>query len=96
MIKWWQSKWAATTFAYITSISWNITACCCSFSRAQRSNNFACDSVNDTGVSPSAKSCAIVIPNARQIFSREGTVGIIFFRYQDEMVDCGKPERSAS
>lgn len=36
------------------------------------------------------------MPNAVQIFSKDGIVGTIFFRYQDEMVDWGKPERSAS
>ena len=33
---------------------------------------------------------------ARQIFFKEGMVGTIFFRYQEEIVDWGRPERSAS
>ena len=36
------------------------------------------------------------MPNAVQIFSKDGIVGIIFFRYHDEIVDWGKPDRSAS
>ena len=36
-----------------------------------------------------------VMPKAVQIFSREGTEGTISLRYQEEMVDWGKPERSA-
>nr|DAJ01148.1 MAG TPA: hypothetical protein [Caudoviricetes sp.] len=36
------------------------------------------------------------MPNALQIFSRDGIVGTMFFRYQDDMVDWGKPECSAS
>lgn len=37
-----------------------------------------------------------VMPKAVQIFSKDGTVGIMFLRYQEEIVDWGKPERSAS
>ena len=33
---------------------------------------------------------------AVQIFSRDGMVGTMFLRYHEEIVDCGKPERSAS
>ena len=38
----------------------------------------------------------MVIPKAWQILSSDGTEGIIFFRYQEEIVDWGNPDRSAS
>lgn len=47
-------------------------------------------------MSPSASSWERVIPKAAQIFFNDGIVGTIFFRYQEDMVDWGKPERSAS
>ena len=81
---------------YILSISANTTACWSALSFDQRSSNFRWDSVSETGALPSANNWDNVIPNAAQIFSREGMVGTMFFRYQDEMVDWGKPERSAS
>ena len=81
---------------YILSISAKTTACCSSLSLDQRFSNFRWDSVRETGASPSANSWESVIPKAAQIFSRDGIVGIMFLRYQDEMVDWGKPERSAS
>ena len=81
---------------YILSISANTTACWSALSFDQRSSNFRWDSVRETGASPSAKKWDKVIPNAAQIFSKEGMVCTMFFRYQDEMVDWGKPERSAS
>ena len=81
---------------YIFSIRANTTACCSSVNLAQDSKSFFCESVKATGSSCSANSWERVIPKAVQIFSREGMVGIIFFRYQEEIVDCGRPERSAS
>ncbi len=36
------------------------------------------------------------MPNASHMCSKDGMEGIIFFRYQEEIVDCVKPERSAS
>ena len=41
-----------------------------------------------------ALSC--VMPKAAHIYSRDGIVGTMFFRYHDEIVDCGSPERSES
>ena len=52
--------------------------------------------VKATGSFLSAKSWESVIPKATHTFSRDGTVGIIPFRNHEEIVDCGKPERSAS
>lgn len=46
--------------------------------------------------SPSEKNCERVIPKASQIFSKDANEGVIFFLYHEEIVDCGKPERSAS
>ena len=43
-----------------------------------------------------SKNCESVSPNASQIFSSEENEGVMPFWYQDEMVDCGRPERSAS
>lgn len=77
-------------------ISAMITSCCSLLSPAQKSRSFRWESVRITAASSSAKSWDSVIPKAAQIFSRDGTVGIMFFRYQDEMVDCGRPECSAS
>ena len=81
---------------YRMSINWNIIFCCSSVKWDQRSNKEDCDFVKYTGIPSSAKSCERVIPKAAQIFSREGTVGIIFFRYQEDIVDCGRPACSAS
>ena len=73
--------------SYILSMREKMTACCSSFNLVHLSSSFFCVSVSVTGVSPSAKSCERVMPNAPQIFSSEGIVGIIFFRYQEDMVD---------
>ena len=81
---------------YILSIKAKTTACCSSLSLAQRSRSFFWDSVRETVVSPSANNWDNVMPNATHIFSREGIVGTIFLRYQEDMVDWGKPECSAS
>ena len=81
---------------YILSISINTAFCWSSLSLVQRSRSFFWEAVRETIASPSAKSWDNVIPNALQIFSNEGMVGIMFLRYQDEMVDWGRPERSAS
>ena len=44
----------------------------------------------------SRKNCETVMPKASHIFTREGIVGSICLRYQEEMVDCVSPECSAS
>ena len=36
-----------------------------------------------------------MIPKAVQTFSSEGRDGIMSLRYQEEMVDCGRPELAA-
>jgi len=81
---------------YILSIKAKTTACCSSLSLDQRSKSFCWDSVRETEESPSANSWDKVMPNAVHIFSRDGIVGTMFLRYQEDMVDWGKPERSAS
>lgn len=88
-------KYACRRF-YILSIRANTTACCSSLSLDQRLRSSLCESVRETGASFSANSWESVIPNAAHIFSREGTVGTIFLRYHEDIVDCGSPERSAS
>lgn len=37
--------------------------------------------------SPSAKNCESVIPNASHILLKDAKDGLIFFLYQDEIVD---------
>lgn len=36
------------------------------------------------------------MPKASQILLNDGIVGSIFLRYHEEIVDCVRPERSAS
>lgn len=36
------------------------------------------------------------MPKAEQILASEGTLGTMFFRYQDEIEDCGRTELSAN
>lgn len=38
----------------------------------------------------------VVVAPLVVIFSRDRMVGTMFLRYHEEIVDCGKPERSAS
>lgn len=44
----------------------------------------------------SRKNCDNEMPKAWHIFSREGIEGIIFLRYQEEIVDCAIPDSTAS
>ncbi len=44
----------------------------------------------------SDKNCDKVSPNAPAILSKEAKEGNIFFRYHDEIVDCGNSERLAN
>ena len=81
---------------HIFSIRAKTTACRSSSSFDQFSSSLRWEAVRDTDSSPSANSWDSVIPKAVQIFSSDGTVGIIFLRYQDEIVDWGKPDSSAS
>ena len=41
-----------------------------------------------------AKNCARDKSKASQILCKDGIVGSIFLRYQEEIVDCGRPERT--
>ena len=83
-------------FEFILSISWNTIFCCSSSNLSQRSSSSFCFVVKVTGFPFMANNWDKVIPNASQIFSSDGTVGTMSFLYHDEIVDCGKPERSAS
>ena len=64
--------------------------------RSHLSSISRCPAVRASSVSPPEKNCESVSPNASQIFSSEENEGVMPFWYQDEMVDCGRPERSAS
>ena len=70
--------------------------CCSSVSLVDSISKSLCRGVNVNESELFEKNCASVIPNASQIFSKEGMVGSIFLRYQDEIVDCVKPDFSAS
>lgn len=83
-------------YTCILSIRAKMTSFWSLFSLAQRSSSSFWSSVRETGVSPSDNNWESVIPKAWQIFFKEGMVGTIFFRYHEEIVDCGSPERSAS
>ena len=83
-------------FEFILSMSWNTIFCCSSSNLSQRSSSSFCLAVRVTGLPSVTKSWDKVMPNASQIFSSDGTVGTISFLYHDEIVDCGRPERSAS
>ena len=52
--------------------------------------------VNEKLSSSVEKNCESVIPNALHIFSREGIEGTTFFLYHEEIVDCVRPDFSAS
>ena len=60
------------------------------------SSSVRCAGVSASRSSASAKNCESVSPKASQIFSSEENDGVMPFLYQEEMVDCGRPERSAS
>ena len=60
------------------------------------SNILCCEGVRTTLSSPSAKNCESVMPKAPHIFSNDANDGVMSFLYHEEIVDCGKPERSAS
>ena len=78
---------SSTLIFYILSININTAACCSSVNLDQLSRSFFWLSVRETVFSSSANNCESVIPKAIQIFSSEGTVGTIFLRYHEEMVD---------
>lgn len=83
-------------FSQKVSIRSSSACFCASFSRDQRRSS-SCSLGDSTAVfSSSASSWDSVMPSAPQTFSSDGREGIIFLRYQEEMVDWGRPERSAS
>ncbi len=55
---------------------------------------FFCDAVSTVGGFFSANNWVRIMSKAVQIVSREGTVGTMFLRYQNETVDAEGPERS--
>ncbi len=70
---------------------------CCGVRRFVYSSSRICWEVRFTALfSSSKKNSDIVILKAEQIRSMEGIVGIIFLRYQVEIVDCGRSARAAS
>ena len=72
------------------------TAFCSSFNPAQRFSSSFWDFVRVTGSSSPANNWERVMPNAVQIFFREATVGSVPLQYQEDMVDWGRPDCSAS
>lgn len=85
-----------SVFYCILSISWNTISCCSSLSLDQRSKSFLCGAVSETGSSALENSWDRVMPRVSQIFSRDVILGTAPLLYQEEMVDWGTPERSAS
>ena len=83
-------------FEFILSMRWNTIFCFSSSNLSQHSSSSFCLAVKVTGSPFVANNWDKVIPNASQIFSSDGTVGTMSFLYHDEIVDCGRPERSAS
>ena len=70
---------------------------CSEFNLEEAVNSADCFSVRWIAWSSfSRKNCETVIPKASHIFTREGIVGSICLRYQEEIVDCVSPECSAS
>ena len=62
----------------------------------QLSNIFFCSGVRQIRSSPSAKNWDKVIPKPLHTFSKVGSVGTWFLRYQVDIVDCVKPEYLAN
>lgn len=81
---------------FILSISVKTISCCSLLNPAHRFNSFCWDFVSKTALFPLENNWESVISNTAQIFSRDRIVGTAFFVYQEDMVDWGKPERSAS
>ena len=80
----------------IVSMSAANAACCTDVRQFHLSNISRCAGVRATRMSSCAKNCDNVTPKASQIFSSDANDGVIDFLYHEEMVDCGRPERSAS
>ena len=80
----------------IVSMSAANAACCADVKQFHLSNISRCAGVRATRMSSCAKNCDNVTPKASQIFSSDANDGVIDFLYHEEMVDCGRPERSAS
>ena len=80
----------------IVSMSAAKAACCTDVRQFHLSNISRCAGVRATRMSSCAKNCDNVTPKASQIFSSDANDGVIDFLYHEEMVDCGRPERSAS
>ena len=83
-------------FDIMESMKDNRDSCCSAVRQFQRSSISRWGGVSEMLSSLSAKSWERVMPKASQIFSMDAREGVIFFLYHDEMVDCGRPDRSAS
>lgn len=68
----------------IESITRTSARCCAGDRRSHLSSISRCPAVRASSVSPSAKNCESVSPNASQIFSSEENEGVMPFWYQDE------------
>ena len=86
----------ALSIHIIVSMSAAKAACCTDVRQFHLSNISRCAGVRATRMSSCAKNCDNVTPKASQIFSSDANDGVIDFLYHEEMVDCGRPERSAS
>ena len=84
------------SYHLIVSMSAVKAACCADVRQFHLSNISRCAGVRATRMSSCAKNCDNVTPKASQIFSSDANDGVIDFLYHEEMVDCGRPERSAS
>lgn len=69
---------------------------CVDVSNSHWLRSFCWSGVTSVRLLLSDKNWAMVISKAEQIFSNDGSVGSIFLRYQEEMVDCGIPDFCAS
>lgn len=69
---------------------------CCDVKLAQSSKNVFCSGVSATMFKSSAKNCARVIPNASQIVSSVGMLGMVFRRKMLIMVEELRPVSFAS
>lgn len=70
--------------------------CCSASSRSHSSRTALCPSLSVMASVPLSKNRLSVTPKAPQIRSSDENEGVIPFLYQEEMVLCGIPDRSAN
>lgn len=87
-----------TVYRYRKDFSKSRNACCCLRSSLLYSSMISfCACVSCVyGSFSSAKNCDSVMLNASQIRSSDVMDGSIFLRYHEEIVDCVRPDFSAS